>query len=842
MKDTPRQANPLALYEDFQLRTGRLLPHAHETLCYVSPDSLHSGVSKTAYGTPQARWCVRLSGGGDLGVAIDLENVPARRHYLKINCVLEQWRLLSNDLEIRLNGRVLHACETEFVENICQGWPSLYYDVPLDLLREGENEARVATRDSSGAGLLVSEIAMVSLPAPTPGQQLSCLRAARVGQAFTVALALEAGTRVRVQVRGLSGAAYTGCTVQGARAFVHFEATEPGPSRAQVCLDGKSPDWVTLDMPEIVPASGDRCLVGMDSDDHRHDLSSEAERVLEVFAMTGMGDFVQFRPSHGRTHVHFAPVEAWQRRVDFLRAMRIRLGMADTRSKLMGFFPDMAGDAYVGCHVHEPYLYFALHLENTRLKEEFQIDARGVLASESFGQSEALYQSVLDRAREKHVTRAGRSSVGSPSLLCVYEAKAGFERLTLEPVSNVNLLIAAGRGVTKAPCQWGAHVPLDWYFGGPTDACKSRKFRLALHLLYMAGAQYLYAENSLFKTNAFSREDWESPYCITNRQYLRDFYEYVTRNPREGRLVVKKAVIYGRHEHFYWYHDDRMAEMAEMRDWDLPMWGKWADGGSRRCWRALDAWLPVAPDQHTAPAPYNKDLFSGTPYGDVDIIAWDDDYARYETLALLGWNTMCPDMLERLMAYVAQGGTLLFSYCHLSQTDRSGAPMAYIRHEGLSAFLGGSPGQEHAVPGGIRFADGYVQAQASDALRAVAFSPDTAAPMAWDAQGNGVLYCNPYGKGRVFFATFAEYFAADWGVDFMRHVLEMLGSQGGRTCSNPAIAFAERLLPDGSRTVQVLNMNCAAAEGTEPFRITIEGHEIRGSAPEGRILTYSVPG
>ena len=67
-----------------------------------------------------------------------------------------------------------------------------------------------------------------------------------------------------------------------------------------------------------------------------------------------------------------------------------------------------------------------------------------------------------------------------------------------------------------------------------------------MNYLYISGAQYIYAENSLFKTNAFSREDWESSYTAENRKYLRDFYEYTVRNPRNGRLIVKKGVIYGR--------------------------------------------------------------------------------------------------------------------------------------------------------------------------------------------------------------------------------------------------------------------------------------------------------
>ena len=68
------------------------------------------------------------------------------------------------------------------------------------------------------------------------------------------------------------------------------------------------------------------------------------------------------------------------------------------------------------------------------------------------------------------------------------------------------LLIGAVRGAE--PKLWGAHVPTDWYFGEPNDEVKSRKFMLAMQILYLGGADYVYAENDLFKTNAFSREDW----------------------------------------------------------------------------------------------------------------------------------------------------------------------------------------------------------------------------------------------------------------------------------------------------------------------------------------------
>lgn len=830
----------LGLYEDFRVDGAQCLPHEYQELCYVAPDNIHSSVSKTGYGVPKARWCVRLSGGGHLSYKVELKGVRERRHYIKLICALENWRVLNNDLALMINGRAVHASDQEFVENVCQGWPALYYEVDGAHLQEGVNEITVSTCDRSGAGLLISEISVVSLPAAGDYQQVSARRSVRLGDSFSVALNLPQGESPEIELPPDGRYSFEGLSHSGGCTILHFTASAPGQSGLSAFLP-VSGERVELIMPEVVPASPDRCLVGMDSDDHRHDLSSEADRIPRVFALSAMGDFLQFRPAYSRTHLHFAPEETWRERIAFLTDMDISIGIADTRANVMGFVPEAAGAHYVGCHIHEPYLYFCLPLEkNERLRREFHLDAERVLNAESFGQAEDNYMDSLRKTRAEYSTLTGRSSVGSPSLLCMYEARAGFERVTLEPVGNVNLLTAAGRGVSRDRCQWGAHVPVDWYFGSPTDDIKSRKFRLALNYMYMSGAEYLYSENSLFKTNAFSREDWEGSYCARNRQYLREFYDYVTRSPREGELVVDSAVIYGRHEHFYWYHDDRMAELKDMGDWDRNVWGKWADDSHRRCWRALDAWLPAASSQTAYQAPENLELFSGTPYGNVDVIPWDGGYSGYRNLALLGWNTMNEEMLERLMAFVREGGTLFLSHCHLNMTDRSDAPMSYIRHDELSRFLGVEVKGQAVASGGVRFSDGHDIPESCDGVKIALCAPVTASVIAEDSSGRGIFYANEYGRGRVYYGAFMEYFSEDWSVRAAAHVMDIIGRAGRASCDNPNVAFAERRLSGGGAAVDVLNMNCALSGGVEEFTIKVDGHEIRGAAREGAIQTYTV--
>ena len=451
-----------------------------------------------------------------------------------------------------------------------------------------------------------------------------------------------------------------------------------------------------------------------------------------------------------------------------------------------------SGEHYIGRHFHEAYLYFCAALERSQeYVKLFHINFPALRASESFGQSKEMFITSLRKMYESCQDSPGMTAVGSPSLLTVYEAKAGFERVTIEPVSNIPLLIGAVRGA--APKLWGAHVPTDWYFGEPNDEVKSRKFMLAMQMLYLGGADYVYAENDLFKTNAFSREDWEDPFCVLNRKYQREFYAYKQRNPREGQLQKDLAVIYGNNEFFLWHHDDRIAELPENNDWDQKLWGKWEDNRHHKLWRSVDAWLPLAKDQHSKKNVLNLDLFSGTPYGAVDIIGYEEDYSKYKAVALLGWNTCIDGFGQKLRDYVTNGGHAFVSRCHFNRTDRSDMPFVYDEEQ-MELLL----------------EDGE------------------SVPFYQDENGNVLVRKVQLGQGMLYFGEFGDYTATPIRMQAMKETLRALGEENAQAvCDNPNIYFTLRKDETGKQTIHALNV-CANG-GEEAFTIRLaDGQQLRG--------------
>ena len=169
------------------------------------------------------------------------------------------------------------------------------------------------------------------------------------------------------------------------------------------------------------------------------------------------------------------------------------------------------------------------------------------------------------------------------------------------------------------------------------------------------------------QTKSFDRCDWESDFCVYNRNYLREFYDYTLTHQRKGELIVDKAIVYGRNESVFWKQNDRMAELKDV-DWDMKVWGKW-NNDYQIAWNSAEAWLPVSSKQNACSARANKNLFSGTPYGNVDVVYADNDFSKYKTLAFLGWNTMTDELIERLKTFVSNGGTLMISYSHFNYTN-----------------------------------------------------------------------------------------------------------------------------------------------------------------------------
>lgn len=794
-----------------------------KSFSYASKTSIHSEVTDWAYGTPEERTCYDISDGKEIGGKINVED-NEKRFFLKVVACMPKWLDYVLPFTVKINGEIVYDNKETFFEQVNLGWPALYIALPSGALKKGENKVTVA----AGGGLYLSELSLVSFPAYKELTQISVRKYVKSGETFGVAFV--DGEKKFNKVENVDGCEFIGKTFYKNLCVLTFNATRAGQTRCTVNFGDTS---VIAEMPVAVD-SDDFFITGIDSDDHRHDDSDETMFFAETAVLSGMGNYVQFRPQEGRNYYKLADEKTFEDFIGLLSAFGMKYGLCDCNS-VMGYLPDVNPKSFYGYHIHEPYLFFnpAL-LENPYEKERFLCDPEKTNAAKTFEDSKKLYFNTLSRSMSLFSKDKGLTSFGSPSLLCVYEGDSAADRITIEPVSNINLLTGAVRA--SAVKIWGAHVPTDWYFGVPVDRVKSNKHRLAMQYLYLNGAAYVYAENSVFKTNAFKRCDLESEFCTTNRAYQREFYEYTVTHPRKGDLIVDKAIVYGRNEYFLWKLNDRIAELKE-RDWDSKVWGKWDNNAYQIAWNASEAWLPASDKQNVFESPLNKKIFSGTPYGNVDVVYAEKDFSKYSQIAFLGWNTMDDTLLGRLKDYVYNGGVLFISYAHFNYTDVIDGEKVFPKNEDISEFIGLSIEGDATAGVSARFNDGTVL-ETSGAAKLVVGKTCGAEKICSDENGNGIVYVNNYGKGKVYFAAFKDYVETEKDTEVLAHTLTTMGKAGDIICDNANVSFTVRETAD-EYNVSVLNMNCF--EGLEEaFNITFRGYTVSGKVKVGEIFSQSI--
>jgi len=554
---------------------------------FRADSNLHSFT--TAFGLPQQQFAAFCKNKLHTKFTIqDFVAPPVQQKFLvKLVAMLESWRLYTQPCKISINGKEIFNGEL-FLENVCKGWPAVYFNLPAGILKE-DNYLAIENLLPKKNTIVVERVEILKIALPAVSTDT---------------------TRIKIDM---------------------------------------------FDSRNIVPI-----YVGMDCDDHRHDESGEMDRLLEHFALIKMGNFVSFRPKKNRNYPEGYPAkkEAWQKWLNFCKNHNIYFQFSETLS--LAFTKEdilrLGGENLLGFQFHEPYLVF----------QPLGSQTDEVSKAKDLREKKDAYMAYLNKRISEGKCKNSEVLCGDPSLLCVYLRETKVDTILAETVSNSSLLFGAARGSGK---KFGAHIPIDWYLGSLHDEAKSRRFKLLLNLTYAYGGQYAYAENGVFKTNAFSRNDWEDDFCSKNREILSQFYRFTLANPRRGKVVVPLAVVYGNLESMFWLPDDRIPELIDTENWDDLVWGKWYDTQYRWVWKAIEAWLPSFEFKDLGKNESLTKMFTGTPYGSVDVISPYADLEKYKAIIFLGWNTMDKKIYQNLLNYVKNGGILFICGCHLDIRD-----------------------------------------------------------------------------------------------------------------------------------------------------------------------------
>ncbi|GEM_PF-1418300 len=796
------------------------------------------------------------------------------RIFLKLVGMLKEWRKYSLPLGMKLNGREFFQGFV-FFENVCRGWPSNYFYLPPEVLKEGRNILEILNK-SKGKGkeniLFVNRVEIIE---KLPYQDLALIYVPSLverGEVFRVEVSvLKPYREVRVNSKGWCE--WLGVTrrdlhplsleeedlgrikeirKEGRYSFL-FQAEEEGVEK-EICI--------RFEEKELIARVGLVCRkedslplwVGTDSDDHRHDESGEMEKILERLYSTEMGNFIGFRPGFGRNYVKPAGKERWKRWVTFCEERKV--GFRITTWPLPGNpFPVeflKKRRFFQGIHLHESYLIFQRLLNpGMKMEEDERRYLEEMERGDTIERKEEVYIRYLSRLPEKISSLNFPIFWGEPSLLAGYLPLRKGDILIAEPVSNVSLLFGLIRGVSRVRGNllWGAHIPIDWYLGFPHDEAASRRFRILLNLVYTHGGNYAYAENALFKTNAYQRFDEEDRFCTRNREIIRNFYRYVRLHPRKGRVKVNLAVLYGRFEHILWLPDDRIPEVKDTNDWDDFFWGRWKNISSRWSWRAIDGWLPPLPLNEYKDNPSILKLFCGTPFGQVDIIPWDtplEILSSYKCIVLLGWNTMDENLYGKLKRYVEGGGILYIFVSHFDTRLNPEKRMRLWKRGKISDLTGVEvigPGERiESIKVEKSFMEewrGGEEYPVKENIRGSILKNISAQVLARTDKGIPLLLRNPLGRGEVYTGNFWEISGANSIVRFNQKMLRFLGSKvseefgiEGANCIN--YTLWEHQEEDTGR-MYLVNVNWKKPGNREKFSLSLWGKTYPVDCREGLI-------
>lgn len=540
--------------------------------------------------------------------------------------------------------------------------------------------------------------------------------------------------------------------------------------------EGNSP----IDPP--LPPDALPLYAGGDTDDIRTDESGETEYFLQLLNDTSMGNYLIFRPKHGRNYFFPPKPATWKKRIEYCEKNDIYFRV--TSWPLPGNpFPIeylKGKKTFQGVHVHESYLLLQT-INNPKFYEQRKkpsvdrfLNARD--AEEGRASYIAHIKEEIKEYRELGVPIA----FGEPSLLAPYLPIEAGDVIQAEPVGNSSFIFSETRAIAHHKgILWGAHIAIDWYLGFPHDRSASRRFKLMCNLCFTHGASWVYAENSLLETNAYERLDREDNFCRHNRDILRNFYRYSLAHPRRGTLKAAMAAVYGNLESILWHPDNRIPELKDTNNFDLNFWGKWEFTDNLWAWKALEGWLPPLSMDEFKDNPSMLKFFSGTPYGQVDVTpagSGIENLKKYKCMVLLGWNTITSKIYEKLIAYVKAGGVLYISAYHLDTRKTPEAETSFINKGRVKELTGveikgAGENISNFKFNGAKFNPGEKE------LRLCRIETYSAKPFIIDSLRKPVMLENHICEGKVYFGNFYDFPCKGEMLEFNKSFLKWLGEK-----------------------------------------------------------------
>lgn len=271
--------------------------------------------------------------------------------------------------------------------------------------------------------------------------------------------------------------------------------------------------------------------------------------------------------------------------------------------------------------------------------------------------------------------------------------KAGYKWVGYESMyGSHELIFGAIRGMSNSnnqPC-FGSHGALQWSTVPCDVEGHALRYRLSLYESYMQGASHINTEEGLWRIETpLADHDRYSYACTIHKNEQQMFNRFVKSHTRRGKQIRKIAMMVGKYDGMDCFSTGRVyGQYGEYWKYNVPEYS----------WDLLKEFYPQATIGQVyvfvikggeaslrprdvefltyGPDPYEQVLdeqslgfYSSTPYGVIDLIAYDaKNLSDYDFIFLTGWNTCSVEQLTALCKFMDNGGTVMLARAHLSDS------------------------------------------------------------------------------------------------------------------------------------------------------------------------------
>lgn len=639
------------------------------------------------------------------------------------------------EFRVRLNGKVIYTGE---IFERCHRFSEWELKLPAKLLRENNTVSYELISDYHEplpynvyeVGIIEQPAAPVSLiavteSAPAGGKARVLVRCERPNTKISLVCEsdnIKGDRTVIFREAGLHGLLID-CVSPSENA--KFRLTYDGGE-----ISGTIGRIVIKENDKVVTGTGDMVYINQNIDD--------MDEYLSWYLSNHVGDFITIRPVYRWGGTRTLNEKVWRSFTRLMRELDLKyVLMADGR-ELPGIQtqPDeklLGGKGFYGIQLHErdgAQFYWGKRIIETPTDvqwanmSEMAFDEDPAHTASHYSSDNFIYRgdimymyadrSELEDYRDEHKkavenfasTRRDQDTRHTgPASTFKYMAEAGYTWLgaetmyqTMEPIMGFLRGVAKDRSMKT----YGVHHAVQWSSSPHENEAKYRRYRLALYTSYMQGATDINTEEGLWRIEEhYAHYHRFSNACANYIKQQQDFYRYVSTHTRSGKLVNPAALLHGR--------DDGITFFGTNNTWGQFRPQTPADDS----WELIGELYPKANPasaiyQHPCPDDIPQGYYSGTPYGNIDIIPSESRpavFRDYRTLAFLGYNRLEDEDMKKYLSHVRRGGKLLLTDAHLTCTSvYSDIMNGNLDFDGaLSMFCDGEPIFEKDSVGGKEF-------------------------------------------------------------------------------------------------------------------------------------------